>query len=237
MLTIEKIWFLKVVCGYYALPEDARFYIMQKCIPFVQAVRESIKINEVYDRFFNKDKKLKMQSGVGGEYVSTLIVLLNDDSIILDTRINDDRVEKLVLMLGRVCSIKAIPVDRATYVLKKGLIINMIEAFDTLDSYLYLDMTMACVEMKPFLHNMAKRISSSPSQCLPLDMTHNRMRKFIYVGLEIGVTDDCLSVLLNVMARCGVDMYTYLKQSEYLTEAQALNFTLFQQKCKDIDIK
>lgn len=220
MLTTEKVWFLKLVCDYHALPNDAMYYIMHFCIPFVLGERERFKINTIYDRVFDGKKLKKLEDGMKDAFVTDVVSLLNDHSIILDTRINDDRIEKFVRMLEKVRSIKGIPCDRAIYVLKKGLIVDVVEAFD-LFFYFGTYNTNCPEETKPFLHRVAKRCNTI--------FAGDLIRKFVYSGLEIGISDECLVQLLNESMRRGVNMYTYLKQDAYMSENQRHNFTLFQQ--------
>lgn len=213
----------------YDIPRDVKQYLaIHFYLPFAQAKNERIKIDEVYNMFF-KHNSLIMKAGVGDNYVSNVLSLLNDSSLILDTRIKDnDRIEKFVRMLGPLRRIKSLHTDRAIYVLKKGLLMDISEAFDLF--FYFGVLNTSCDETKPFLHRIAKTLSLATPDAWPDGITHNLVRKFIYAGLEIGVSDDCLLALFNVSNKYGTDMYRYLKEDKYITEVQSLNFTLFQQR-------
>lgn len=221
MLTSEKVWFLKTICGSYELPEDVRHYVMtQFCVPFVLAGCEKLKIYMVYNSVFD-GKELKIgKDGVENTLVTGLVSLLNDHSITLDTRVNDDRIEKFVRMLEKVRSItQALPKDRAIYVLRKGLIMNVVQAFDLF--FYFGSYNTGYPETKPFLHYIAKRCDTI--------FAGDLIVKFIFAGLEVGVSDECLVDLLNECMRRGVNMYSRLKQETHLSDNQRLNFALFQQ--------
>lgn len=189
-----------------------------------------MKIDKVYDKFFY-GKKLKMTSGMGSEYVSNLLLLINDDSIVLDTRINDnDRIEKLVRMLSHASRIKAIPESRSIWLLKKSLDTDLTIAFEK--SFTFGTLTTHCTtETTSFVYRITARIRQSlPSK--PSGIGIELIHTLLYICLELGIIDYPLDVLFDAADFFGKDMESYLEQDPYMTERQDHHFTLYQQKCK-----
>ena len=231
-------------CNQYDIPNDVIHYLcFHFYVPLLNARNEKVLIDEMQRRI-DEDRSESRQTtiimighGIGvydsiDHTIKEMHTLLSNPLMVLDTRINDNRLEIFIVIIDYMIQTHRIHAYTTVHVLSKGLEVGSLQAFALLHKHRLLD---TCKDVHTAVVRIGQKITSLAEWPHSGDVYDHMIRLIMYF-LDNAIDEPLLEWLTICPAKTSIVIVPWWRRSLYYDDHR-LQFDILCQKQRSPEMK